>query len=186
MNRLSCFALLGALTLLSGCATLSEGQCRTMSWEQLGRQDGRQGYPSSRLFEHQKACAEYGISISRADYDSGRELGLLDYCTARNGYRQGREGTRYHNVCPAKLEPEFLARYRDGKVVHDAESDIKRLEERIDRIERQLDNDKLDAKEHKRLNRELRDLYRDYRRQQRELMRLEQRYSSTSGLRYRD
>lgn len=184
MRILPHLVLLAALILLSGCATLSEGQCRTLSWEQLGRQDGRQGYPTSRLFEHQKACAEYGISIHRDDYFQGRDIGLLDYCTASNGYRQGREGARYHNVCPAKLEPEFLARYRDGEVVHDAANDLKRLEERIDRIEYQLDGDKLDTKEHKRLNRELRDLYRDYRRQQHELTRLEHRYSA-SGQRYR-
>lgn len=176
MKSLPYLASAAVLTLLSGCATLSEGQCRTMSWEQLGRQDGRQGFPTSRLFEHQKACAEYGISINQNEYSRGRETGLLDYCTPHNGYQQGRSGARYHNVCPAKLEAEFLARYRDGEVVHDAERDIKRLEERIDRVERQLDSDKLDAKERKRLNRELRDLYRDYRRQQRELTRLEQRF----------
>lgn len=185
MKRLSCFALLGALTLLSGCATLSEGQCRTMSWEQLGRMDGRQGYPTSRLFDHEKACAEYGISINREEYYQGRDLGLLDYCTAENGYQEGRKGARYHGVCPAKLEPEFLARYRDGQFVHDADNALKRLEEQIDRIEHQLDSDKLDNKERRQLDRELRDLYRDYRHQQRELIRLEQRYSSAPGLRYR-
>ncbi|WP_051234286.1 DUF2799 domain-containing protein [Halomonas halocynthiae] len=177
MTALPQLALLSALTLLSGCATLSEGQCRTMSWEQLGRMDGREGYPAARLFEHQKACAEYGVSISQNEYSQGREVGLLDYCTPHNGYQQGLKGARYHNVCPARLEAEFLARYRDGLVVHDAESELKRRETHIDRLERQLDSDKLDDKERKRLNHELRNLYRDYRHQQHELIRLEQRYS---------
>lgn len=154
-----------------------------MSWEQLGRTDGRQGYPSSRLYEHNKACAEYGIAIDERPYQQGRERGLLDYCTADNGFREGRKGARYHNVCPARLEPAFLDRYRDGHLLYDAESEISTTESRIDQIERKLDNDKLDKKERRRLNRELRDAFNEYRYQQRGLQRLEQRYSDSSSYR---
>lgn len=186
-HRLLCLALLGALTLLSGCATLSEGQCRTLGWEQLGRMDGRQGYPASRLYKHNKACAEYGIAVDDRSYQQGREHGLLDYCTAANGFREGRKGASYHGVCHAKLEPAFLQRYRDGRLLHDAESDVNSTEEDIDRLERKLDDDDLDKKERRRLNRELRELFRDYRYQQRDLQRLErlidQRYAAPLSLR---
>lgn len=177
-HRLLCLALLSALILLSGCATLSEGQCRTLSWEQLGRMDGRQGYPASRLFEHSKACADYGIAIDDRAYHQGRDRGLLDYCTADNGFQEGRKGARYYGVCPALIEPDFLERYRDGRLLHDAESELSRIEERIERLEYQLDSDELDNNQRRQLNRELRELFRDYRYQQHDLLRLEQRYAA--------
>lgn len=48
-------------------------------------------------------------------YESGRSLGLAEYCTEANGYEMGRTGQRYLHVCPAILEESFLAGYRRGE-----------------------------------------------------------------------
>lgn len=164
-----------ALLGLSGCATLSEGECRTADWQQLGRQDGAQGQPRARLFEHHRACAEYGIDPDAEAYYLGRERGLLDYCTPANGFRQGRRGVRYQGVCPALLEANFLERYRQGLALHEAEAVLAETAREIERAERRLYDEDTDAEQRQRLHQELRRLYQDYRLRQRELLRLERR-----------
>ncbi|SEK91564.1 DUF2799 domain-containing protein [Halomonas daqiaonensis] len=159
---------------LSGCATLSEGECRTANWQELGRIDGTQGQPRARLFEHAKACADYGIRPDAEAYYRGRERGLLDYCTPANAYREGRRGATYRGVCPALLEGNFLESYRQGLAIHEVESELEGLERQIQRVEHRLDDEEVASDEIQELHRELRSLYRDYRFRQQELLRLEQ------------
>jgi hypothetical protein len=184
MNRnYSILALLTLLALsLSGCATLSEGECRTANWQQLGRIDGSQGQPRARLFEHAKACADYGIRPDPEAYHRGRERGLLDYCTPANGYREGRRGATYRGVCPALLEGNFLENYRQGQAIHQVESELEELERRIARIEHRLDDEEVILDRRRELHGELRSLYRDYRFQQQELLRLERYHGRRGGL----
>ena len=175
------FVLGGLLILLgSGCATLSEGECYTADWYQLGRMDGRQGYERERLYQHQKACAEYGVRVDATAYYRGRQVGLASYCTAANGYEEGRAGHGYRNVCPAKYEHRFLAAYRDGRRVHDVLEEIDAVERDIDREERILDDEDSEPKARREARRGLRRLYDELRHLNRELSRLER-----SMLRYR-
>ena len=173
-SKLGTLLLLGSLILLgSGCATLSEGECYTADWYQLGRMDGQQGYERSRLYDHRKACAEYGVRPDATAYYRGRQVGLATYCTAANGYDEGRAGHSYRGVCPAKYERRFLAAYRDGKLVHEVEEDIEAVERDIDREEGVLDDDDSSAEAREDARRELRSLYDQMRRLNRELNRLE-------------
>jgi hypothetical protein len=168
------FLLTAVLALLgSGCATLSEGECYTADWYQLGRIDGQRGYERSRLYEHQKACAEYGIRPDATAYYRGRQVGLAAYCTPRNGYEEGREGKTYRGVCPPKYERRFLSAYRDGKLVHEVVEDIEDVERDIDREESILDDKDSSSKAREDARHELRSLYDQLRRLNRELNRLE-------------
>ena len=160
VTRLASLALAGTLLAgASGCATLSEGECYTADWYQLGRADGQRGYERSRLYEHRKACVEYGIRPDATAYYRGRQVGLAAYCTPRNGYQEGRDGHVYRGVCPPKYESRFLAAYRDGKNVHEVEEDIEDVERDIDRNERILDDDDSGKEERRDARRDLRHLY---------------------------
>lgn len=170
---------------ISGCATLSEGECRTANWQELGRIDGTQGQPRARLFEHAKACSDYGIRPDADAYYQGRERGLLDYCTPANAYREGRRGATYHGVCPALLEGNFLESYRQGLAIHEVENELEGLERQIQRIEHRLDDEEIAIDERRELHSELRSLYRDYRFRQQELLSLEQDFGRPGSLRLR-
>ena len=173
VSKLGTLLLAGLFTLLgSGCATLSEGECYTADWYQLGRMDGQQGYERSRLYDHHKACAEYGIRPDATAYYQGRQVGLATYCTPANGYDEGRAGHSYRGVCPTKYERRFLAAYRDGKLVHEVEEDIEAVERDIDREERVLDDDESSIEARQDARRELRSLYDQMRRLHWELSRL--------------
>lgn len=52
---------IAVLALLSGCATLSEGDCATGDWREIGRNDGLHGLRRSQLAKHQDACAKFGV-----------------------------------------------------------------------------------------------------------------------------
>ncbi|MGM0517847.1 MAG: DUF2799 domain-containing protein [Pseudomonadota bacterium] len=160
ITRLASLALAGALLAgASGCATLSEGECYTADWYQLGRADGQRGYERSRLYEHRKACAEYGIRPDATAYYRGRQVGLAAYCTPRNGYEEGRAGHVYRGVCPPKYESRFLAAFRDGQSVHEVEEDIEDVERDIDRNERIVDDEDSGKEERRDARRDLRHLH---------------------------
>ncbi len=143
---------------------MSEDQCLAGDWGGQGYRDGAQGLPMSRLSAHAEACAKHGVVPEEAPYRSGRQDGLLVYCTRERGFQEGREGDSYHQVCPADLERDFLPAYEDGRIVHAAESALEsaisslngyasRLEELDDKIEakrRECADDDLSQEERQR------------------------------------
>ena len=173
--RLLALTLMAAFAL-SGCATLSEGECRTADWYQIGRQDGSNGYERARLFKHREACGEYGIRPQPKPYYAGREAGLRQYCTPRKGFDEGRAGHPYRDVCPLKTEQAFLAAFSKGEAIHEVDSEIDDVENEIDRIERRLDDDDTSRRERRTLRRDLRDRYYRLRYLNDELARLQRHY----------
>ena len=148
----------------AGCATLSEKECRSADWHQIGFNDGREGFVRARVEDHSEACSKTGVSVDRDRYFAGREAGLRQYCTPEGGFRAGSEGKSYSEVCPPALAPAFLSRYEAGKRIYDLRRRIDSLEsERRDK-ERKLDKASSDD-ERKRLRDELRNIDRDLRRE---------------------
>lgn len=178
-GRLAAALVILALPLvLSGCATLSEGECRTADWFQVGRQDGANGYKRARLFDHRKACVEYGVRPEPEAYYTGRQIGLARYCSADNGFREGRAGRPYRGVCPTKYENRFLIGYRKGKIIHEVDEEVESIEDDIRMKETLLGDDDTGAEQADNLRDDLRNLYRELRYRSRELIRLERRHGT--------
>jgi hypothetical protein len=113
-----------AAVLVSGCATLNKSECRKADWEMIGLEDGAKGHPLTYIGNHRKACAEYGVKPDLDQYRVGHQAGLTRYCTPDNGFKQGRAGRGYNNVCPVELEGQFLAGYDTGRELHELKSEI--------------------------------------------------------------
>lgn len=150
-------AALAAAALLASCASMSEKECLSADWHDQGYRDGRNGQSLSRIEDHREACAKVGVAPDLAAYKAGRAKGILEYCTADNGVREGRRGASYRNACPPELEGRFLDHYRAGKRVYDAEQRVNNLDSRARDLQRRLEKEKDDDKR-KRLRQELRDL----------------------------
>lgn len=142
--------------LLNGCATLSEEECRTANWPEIGYSDGVDGHPRSRLESHAEACAKVGVRPHREAYFAGRERGLEVYCTPENGFRVGRAGQSYQSVCPASRATGFVERYEAGRRIYEAEQRVERAENERRTLEQRLDRAKDDAE-----RRQIRDQLRD-------------------------
>jgi hypothetical protein len=126
MKRLAAL-LLASLFVLSGCATLSEEECLTADWFSIGFEDGANGYPANRIGAHREACAKHGITPDLRQYQDGHDEGLLNFCTARNGFSRARNGYQYTGICPPSLEPEFLDGYQAGREIYAVTSEISGL-----------------------------------------------------------
>ena len=151
--------------LSSGCATMDKSECRQADWQIIGIEDGAKGHPVSYIGNHRKACAEHGIQPDLASYQLGHRAGLTQFCTASNGFSQGRAGRKYNEVCPAELREQFVRGYNTGRELNRLHSEIdhmhsdarlketerEELAERIQNIETVLVSGAISVKDRKTL-----------------------------------
>ncbi len=165
------------LVALGGCASLSEDECRTADWESVGYIDGTRGYPSGRVAKHSEACSKIGISPDVDLYEEGRNRGLEEFCTPRNGVRVGEQGSSYSGVCPLDLEPGFMRGYQIGRDLHDLKGHMDQLRSEVQRVQSRLrqKDPPLSDYERDQLIYRLRDLEREYGRAESDYRRVEQR-----------
>ena len=149
-----------AAVALSGCASMSESECKVADWQRIGERDGEQGRSESRLAEHAEACGKIGIQPDAARYRRGWDLGVMRYCTPEVGWREGLNGSSYQGVCRGRNEGEFLRFHRAGLEVHRVEKDIEANHAESRRLEDQLKKARTDD-ERKRLRDRLRSLDRE-------------------------
>ena len=170
--------LLPAALLLGACASLSESECRSQDWAELGRADGQHGRPLSQFKEHREACKAHGVKPDGAAYKKGREEGLRTYCTPSGGYVAGRRGDSYEDVCNAAAEREFRPAFRDGRQVHAILRDLEELQRRMDDVEMSaLSTGDLSPEARTYRNLEMSELRRQYQQRQWEAERLDGRYA---------
>ena len=132
-ERRPAIAVAGALlSLLCGCAVMSEPECLTADWHAVGERDGRDGRPLAHFAKYYEACSQFGVYPDEDAYQDGRDLGLRVYCTEDGGYREGRIGTGYRGVCPVTLEPYFLSGYNAGISVRTTLQSVQRIDYEID------------------------------------------------------
>ncbi|QHS10846.1 DUF2799 domain-containing protein [Sinimarinibacterium sp. NLF-5-8] len=139
---------LGAVLAAGGCATLDESSCRSGDWQQIGYADGVNGQSASRLADHGKACARYGIAADQTGWQLGYAQGLGRYCTAENGYVQGRDGRSYGNVCPAALDAQFRPAYDAGRRTHGLRQQLQSLDQQLDQVLATLGEDDRRARDY--------------------------------------
>jgi hypothetical protein len=105
--------LLFVITLITACASLSEKDCKSASWSEIGKKDGSRGMSSNRLGSHTEACAEYGITPNVQEYKSGYTQGKQSYCTNKgtdNG-KNGREN-KIPSIC--KDSTHYKMSFKNG------------------------------------------------------------------------
>lgn len=170
---------------------MNQSECLTADWQAIGYEDGAQGQPLSFVGKHRKACAKHGVTPELAQYDTGRRAGLLEFCTARNGFSRGRSGKPLRDVCPANLTTDFERAYQQGRHIYLAaasvrtiQNDIKKqethladIEQHIIDTEEQLVSDGLKSHIRRELLEELKALAYDYEEAEQKLLALEQRLS---------
>jgi hypothetical protein len=124
--------------LIASCTTLDESECATADWRAIGLEDGARGRPAADIASHREACAEYGVTPDLAAYQSGHQMGARQFCTAHNGFRQGRAGRAYHGVCPDDLAVSFRAAYNTGLNLHNLDANISILHREVGDLRKDL------------------------------------------------
>lgn len=134
--------LIGLALVLSGlasCASMSSDECVTGDWEAIGYEDGARGYTTAQLGERRKACAKHGVTPDFAAYQTGRDQGLVEYCTPGRGFDVGSRGGRYNGVCGANLEADFLDAYNAGYHLYTLQSNVNRTNSAIHSRQNELE-----------------------------------------------
>ena len=143
----------GALLLvvalgLSGCASISEEECRLGDWYTIGLQDGYKGEPN-KAAKYSGDCAEYKVTVDNAKYLEGRNEGLKSYCNYDNGVYVGSQNQSYNQVCPANLSQDFLEGYLPYKKHAEAESALSSANTQLNDLRRELKEEGLTEKDEK-------------------------------------
>lgn len=135
------FVTLGAVFLLSSCASLSKEECLTSDWQVIGQRDGAQGEDPQRQFQrHITACEKVKVTPNHTLWNQGYQQGLINYCTPVRGLSVGQEGRTYLRVCPASSERGFLNGYVLGKKEHSVKASINSLENRRVQLNTEIDD----------------------------------------------
>jgi len=116
---------------LAGCAGMSEQACLSTDWQTVGFEDGVAGRSPATISRYRQSCADYGIAPDLAEYRAGHDAGVQTYCRPGNGFEVGRSGYQYGGVCPADLEPEFLAAYNEGRQLYELEAALIAVDSQI-------------------------------------------------------
>lgn len=139
LYRFRALILAAAAAAAAGCAGMSEEECAMSDWHTIGFEDGSRGYPADRVGVHRKACAKHGYAPDFAAYQAGRDEGLSLFCQPSRGFNLGAGGGRYHGVCSADLEPEFLDGYRAGAELYNLRSNVSSASGRLHAREQELE-----------------------------------------------
>lgn len=122
------------VVVLAGCASMSEKECRQADWRQVGYEDGKSGKNTQIFDDYVKDCAKAKVTPDNPAYLTGREEGLLVYCTPEHGFYLGKTGYSANPVCPAASNADFMDSYREGSKVHQAQVRVNDLEKERTRI----------------------------------------------------
>lgn len=132
------FVLLSTLSLLTACATLTEQQCHSVDWWQLGHADALAGADPGHVIRHFEACQRFGIVPDQHEWLDGYGHALPLFCIGRHGYHHGSRNGDYHGQCPPELEPEFLAGLHLGLELHELDLRIAEQDREIERLRRAM------------------------------------------------
>ncbi|WP_423062415.1 DUF2799 domain-containing protein [Candidiatus Paracoxiella cheracis] len=100
---------------LSACVPhLTQQQCQSMNWYQLGYEDGNQGKLQRDLSRDIKDCARFQLTVNTLQYRNGWAAGVRQFCRPQTAYQLGTNGSSYNNICPADLAGAFNRAYKRG------------------------------------------------------------------------
>lgn len=103
------FVILLLLVFLTSCA-LTEEQCKLGDWQAIGLRDGADGRESDFVANHQKACQKFDVTVDVAQWEIGRQQGLISYCTPKEAYLRSAEGKRFKTFLCESSNADVLNR----------------------------------------------------------------------------
>jgi hypothetical protein len=132
--------MLACLAWLGGCASMSESECKTANWSQVGFNDGANGVRPSRIAEYTEDCGKIGIKPDPNAYRAAWDQGIQRYCTPQRGWADGQQGLREKSgVCRGlPLEMHFEQALAMGLQVWDTRQRMSSVESQARTAEREL------------------------------------------------
>jgi hypothetical protein len=121
------------LISLSACSTLTNTQCKSNKWKEIGELDSKLGRGEKFYENHLSACSEK--KFNRSDYDLGFREGLKEYCSINSAFHHGANGYREPEVCKIENAKEFESTFLEGRKVWDLKKELSGLKEHLNQTE---------------------------------------------------
>ncbi len=129
-------SLLGVF--LTGCASMSQGECKHADWQRRGLEDGRAGFSASYIADHREACGKAGIEPDEQRWRLGWAEGIKSYCTPNSAWNAGVNNRYYLGSCAELDEATFLRYHRAGQLVYRARQELNQTKSRMSKLEDDL------------------------------------------------
>lgn len=152
-------SLLLLSTLLAGCASMSESECRVADWGRVGLNDGARGEPERKLAAYTEDCGKTGVVPNARAYRQGWDAGIKRFCTAANGWQEGQLGhADKAQVCAGQPGGEAFVRYLNaGLQLHQTQERMRQNTQESNRLQQKLES-AASADERRRIRRTLQDI----------------------------
>lgn len=161
MKTTTTLLLLVAITL-TGCESMSVSECKVADWYRVGLADGAKGESDRHIADYTEDCGKAGVIPNAPRYRHGWDAGIVQFCTAANGWREGVQGhSGKSSVCLGQLGYPAFSRYFDaGLQVYRTQEQMQRNDQESRRLQSRLEASMSDD-EKKSLRNDLRRLDRD-------------------------
>lgn len=138
---------------------MSESECRVADWGRVGLADASKGESESRLAAYTEDCGKIGVVPNAQAYRQGWDAGIVRFCTATNGWREGQQGHAGKDaVCQGQPGFAAFSHYFDaGMQVHRTRTQMDRAASETNHLQKRLEASANDD-EKRRLREELREL----------------------------
>lgn len=148
--------------LLGGCESMTVSECKVADWSRVGAADGANGVSDRRIADYTEDCGKAGIVPNARAYRRGWDAGIVQFCTAANGWREGVLGhSSKAAVCQGQTGYSDFSRYLEaGLEVYRLNEIIQRNSREIARLQERLEASKKDD-EKKDIRADLRHLDRE-------------------------
>ncbi len=145
------YLIFATLIFLAGCESMSVPQCQVADWGRVGFSDGAAGVSESQLANYTEDCAKAGVQPNAVAYRQGWDAGVLRFCTAANGWREGLQGNSFKvAVCQGQPGYEAFAQYLDaGLRLHRTREHMRQNSLEINRLQKHLEETTSDAEKHR-------------------------------------
>lgn len=153
---------LAAALALAGCESMSVSECKVADWYRVGLADGAKGESDRHIADYTEDCGKAGIVPNAPLYRRGWDTGIVQFCTAANGWREGVQGhSGKSSVCLGQVGyPAFSRYFEAGLQVHRTQEQMRRNNDEANRLQGRLDASKSDD-EKKSLREDLRRIDRE-------------------------
>lgn len=169
------FIIFFATILLCACAATPGNDCSRENWYELGYQDGSNGRAAKKFDERSQQCRPQGELPDEEGWRAGYDDGLASFCSPAGGFAAGRDGRARPDVCPARLQNDFLKGFRLGRDIYAAEQRMQAIEREIRALEARQSGDLLNPALRDDSSARIRRLEQEYERLARELRLLDLR-----------
>lgn len=142
---------LAAVTLLAGCASMSESECRVADWGRVGFSDGARGDSESRVAAYAEDCGKIGITPDATAYRKGWDAGIVQFCTPINGWQAGQRG-HSGKLASCQGQPgyaQFAYFFDAGMQVYRIREDMERNDREVRRLQKRLEASTSDDEKHR-------------------------------------